>query len=117
MVRFKNRYVLVELIWKDGRLDDTFSEAKLMAVLRDSMAVNYGDYGAGINSASLQVKYLNPLTNAAVVRCSRDQLQEVSILTNVVCGKSPRQDAHRAGVPRRCSCAWLPSPPSCTEPC
>ena len=78
MVRFKNRYVLVELIWKDGRLDDTFSEAKLQAVLRNSMAINFGDYGVGIGSTSLQVKYLNPLTNVAIVRCSRDQLQEVS---------------------------------------
>ena len=26
MVRFKNRYLLFELVWKDGRLDDSISE-------------------------------------------------------------------------------------------
>lgn len=83
MVRFKNRYVLVELIWKDGRVDDTFSETKLLAVLRDSVAVNFGDYGVGIVSPSLQVKYLNPLTNGAVVRCSRAQLQQVSLVPSI----------------------------------
>lgn len=26
MVRFKNRYLLFELVWKDGKLDDSISE-------------------------------------------------------------------------------------------
>jgi hypothetical protein len=26
MVRFKNRYLVLELLWKDGRLDETLSE-------------------------------------------------------------------------------------------
>jgi hypothetical protein len=25
MVRFKNRYLVLELLWKDGRLDETLS--------------------------------------------------------------------------------------------
>lgn len=26
MVRFKNRYMVFELVWKDGKVDDTISE-------------------------------------------------------------------------------------------
>lgn len=79
MVRFKNRYVLVELIWKDERLDESLTEGAILAVLRESMATNFGDHGAGIASASLQVKYYNPLTSLCIVRCSRDQLKEVHL--------------------------------------
>ena len=28
MVRFKNRYLLFELVWKDGRFDDSISERR-----------------------------------------------------------------------------------------
>lgn len=28
MVRFKNRYLLFELVWKDGKLDDGISEQR-----------------------------------------------------------------------------------------
>lgn len=28
MVRFKNRYMLFEVCWKDGRFDDTISESR-----------------------------------------------------------------------------------------
>ncbi|BDA44025.1 probable ribonuclease P/MRP protein subunit POP5 [Coccomyxa sp. Obi] len=77
MVRFKNRFLLFELIWKDGRIDETLTEANIQAVLRDSLALNFGDYGLGVCLASQQVKYYNPLTNLCIVRCGRDQYKEV----------------------------------------
>ena len=77
MVRFKNRFLLVELIWKDGRIDETVTEANIQSLLRDSIALNFGDYGLGICFASQQVKYYNPLTNLCIVRCGREQYKEV----------------------------------------
>ena len=77
MVRFKNRVLLVELIWKDGRIDETLTEANIQSVLRESIALNFGDYGLGICLASQQVKYYNPLTNLCIVRCGREQYKGV----------------------------------------
>ena len=77
MVRFKNRYVLVELVWKDGRIDASLNETTLLSVLRESLAINFGDHELGLSLASLQVKFYNPLTGMCVVRCSRDQYKEV----------------------------------------
>ena len=77
MVRFKNRFLLFELIWKDGRIEESLTEANIQAVLRESLALNFGDYGLGVCLASQQVKYYNPLTNLCIVRCGRDQYKEV----------------------------------------
>ncbi len=77
MVRFKNRFLLFELIWKDGRIDESLSEANIQAVLRESIALNFGDYGLGVCLASQQVKYYNSLTNLCIVRCGRDQYKKV----------------------------------------
>ncbi len=76
-VRFKNRYLLVEVIWKDGRADDSLTEPILQSVLRESLAVNFGDYGLGLALQSLQVKYFNSLTNVLIVRCDREHWKEV----------------------------------------
>lgn len=32
MVRFKNRYLLFELVWKDGRFDESISERRCPAL-------------------------------------------------------------------------------------
>lgn len=77
MVRFKNRYPLAEVIWKDGRADDGLTEAILLGALRESLAINFGDSGVGLALQSLQVKYFNPLTNLLILRCGREQLKEV----------------------------------------
>lgn len=77
MVRFKNRYLLLELIWKDARIDLSLPEAALLGAFRDSMQSNFGDYGLGTALASLQVKYFNSVTGLCIVRCSREQHRQV----------------------------------------
>ncbi|KAL4419534.1 hypothetical protein ABPG77_005765 [Micractinium sp. CCAP 211/92] len=77
MVRFKNRYMLFEVCWKDGRYDDTITEAALLATFRDSLQQNFGDFGLGCALASFQVKYYNPVSNLCIVRCSRDEYRQV----------------------------------------
>ena len=47
MVRFKNRYLLAEFDWHDGRVDDSMTETALVGVIRKEMALNFGDIGAG----------------------------------------------------------------------
>jgi ribonuclease P/MRP protein subunit POP5 len=76
-MRLKNRYLLLELKWKDGRCDESIQESTIQSAIRDSTGVNFGDYGLAMSAGSMHVKYFNPLTNMCMVRCSRDQLQEV----------------------------------------
>lgn len=76
-MRLKNRYLLLELKWKDGRCDESMQESTIQSAIRDSISINFGDYGLALSAGSLHVKYFNPLTNMCIVRCSREQLQEV----------------------------------------
>ncbi|KAK3246965.1 hypothetical protein CYMTET_43521 [Cymbomonas tetramitiformis] len=77
MVRFKNRYLLLEVVWKDGKSDSTVGEDQLLSAFRESLGLNFGDVGRGVAAQSLQVKYFNPLTNLCIIRCSRDSYRQV----------------------------------------
>ena len=79
-MRLKNRYLLLELDWKDGRVDESMQESAIQIAIRDSIGVNFGDYGIALCGGVLQVKYYNPLTRMCMLRCARLQLQEVSCL-------------------------------------
>ena len=77
MVRFKNRYLLAEFRWHDARVDDSLTENVLVGVLRQGLALNFGDVAAGAALGSLSLKYWNAVTGLAVVRCGRDIHREV----------------------------------------
>ena len=77
MVRFKNRYLLAQMRWHDGRVDDTLSDTVLLGRLRQGVALNFGDVSAGAALASMAVRYFNPVTGLAIVRCGRDMHREV----------------------------------------
>jgi RNase P/RNase MRP subunit POP5 len=47
MVRFKNRYLVLEVLWADGKCDESITTSSFAAAIRDSLAVNFGDYGVG----------------------------------------------------------------------
>ena len=48
------------------------TETAVVGVLRKEMALNFGDVGAGVSLGGTAVKYWNPQTGLAVVRCGRD---------------------------------------------
>ncbi|KAJ7766615.1 hypothetical protein B0H16DRAFT_1522005 [Mycena metata] len=74
MVRFKNRWLLVELI---PALGPNLSPApldgqKIWAALRQSVVNNFGDVGWGYVGPSMSVKYYSPTTNICIIRVARD---------------------------------------------
>ena len=77
MVRFKNRYLLTEWRWHDGRVDDSLTDSVILGILRQCVAVNFGDAGSGAAHSSVAVKYWNATTGLGVVRCGRDVHREV----------------------------------------
>ena len=53
MVRFKNRYLLCEIRWEDGKFDPNVRNKDIYDAIRDSIGVNFGDYGTGVITSSL----------------------------------------------------------------
>ncbi|KAK0715874.1 Rpp14/Pop5 family-domain-containing protein [Lasiosphaeris hirsuta] len=89
MVRLKDRYLLVHIIYTDvpagqakGSVPDlllynqpTTGELRaqhLLKGIRSEVASLFGDCGSGAIDRSLQVKYLSPATSTFILRVSRD---------------------------------------------
>lgn len=72
MVRFKNRWLLVEFISATPSLAQVDAK-KIYSALKQSILTNFGDSGWGAVSFSLTVKYFSPMTNVAIIRVGRDQ--------------------------------------------
>jgi len=84
MVRFKNRYLLVELQWADGMVDSSVSAQTLKRTVKQHLQHNFGDYGVGLIQQTLQVKYWNNMTNLCIIRCAREYHKMVwSALTTI----------------------------------
>ncbi|KAF6236009.1 hypothetical protein HO173_005637 [Letharia columbiana] len=125
MVRIKHRYLLVHILYPDpadppkGKIPSKSPEKALpdlvqfhrpspndltpqllARTIRDQVLLLYGDYGLGLVSSSLNVKYLSPATSTAIVRCSRAHYRLVwaalSFMTQLT--KTSKQ-----GQPRACA--------------
>ncbi|KDO28736.1 hypothetical protein SPRG_19953 [Saprolegnia parasitica CBS 223.65] len=103
MVRFKNRYFIVEVTFGRGKKGPALTARDIYSLVLAAIGSNYGDFGVGTMQAALQVLYYNAITHLAVVRCGRDdatkvhacltflteaQHQDAKFRTVVVCGSS-----------------------------
>lgn len=78
MVRFKNRYLVVEIAHNDGRaMEDARKERDLLDAIRDAVKENFGDVGAGRAVAALSVRYADAMTGVCGVRCDRERARAV----------------------------------------
>lgn len=103
MVRFKNRWILVELIPlapstnlgasaqlegpKMTTADGETNSKQIWTALKQSIIAHFGDTGWGAVAASLTIKYFSPHTNVCIIRVGRDQHRiawaGVTLLTTV----------------------------------
>ncbi|KAH9902383.1 hypothetical protein C8Q73DRAFT_785074 [Cubamyces lactineus] len=81
MVRFKNRWLLVEFLPipapTPGRPSVALSQEELTskqvwAALKQSVITHFGDTGWGAVGSSLTIKYFSPRTNLCIIRVARD---------------------------------------------
>jgi len=78
MVRFKNRYLVVEIAHNDGRaMEERGKERAVLDTLRESLRENFGDVGLGRALGALSVRYVDAMTGVCVVRCGREVAREV----------------------------------------
>uniref|UniRef100_A0A0B7B3Z7 Ribonuclease P/MRP protein subunit POP5 n=1 Tax=Arion vulgaris TaxID=1028688 RepID=A0A0B7B3Z7_9EUPU len=72
MVRFKNRYLLCELVFPDTKKESPNIDSKTVYfAVRDAVLDAHGDYGLGAVQFSLSVKYFNIKTNIVIIRVER----------------------------------------------
>eukprot|EP01104_Vermistella_antarctica_P016049 TRINITY_DN5397_c0_g1_i2.p1 TRINITY_DN5397_c0_g1~~TRINITY_DN5397_c0_g1_i2.p1 ORF type:complete len:158 (+),score=25.79 TRINITY_DN5397_c0_g1_i2:245-718(+) len=72
MVRFKNRYLLTELIWGDGLCDPSIKSSNISKLIRDNILKLFGEFGQASLQQAFQVKYFNASTGISIIRCARD---------------------------------------------
>ncbi|KAF9000624.1 hypothetical protein BDQ17DRAFT_1426969 [Cyathus striatus] len=106
MVRFENRWLLIELIPVDvdhmSRLRPSHLDAKTIYVaLCQSVIYNLGDTGWGAMGLSLTVKYFSPMTNICIIRVVREQHKitwgAVTLLTSIEGIKYIQKVVHPSG--------------------
>ncbi|KAI0328267.1 hypothetical protein GY45DRAFT_1347271 [Cubamyces sp. BRFM 1775] len=80
MVRFKNRWLLVEflpiLAPAPGRAvapsQEELTSKQVWSALKQSVITHFGDTGWGAVGSSLTIKYFSPRTNLCIIRVARD---------------------------------------------
>ncbi|RDW69513.1 hypothetical protein BP6252_08533 [Coleophoma cylindrospora] len=93
MVRVKHRYLLVNILYPELERSatakipdvvafhqpttDALTAQALLRALRAEIATLFGDYGSGVVSGSLAVKYISPATSTFILRVSRSHYQIV----------------------------------------
>ncbi len=87
MVRFKNRYLVVQMETVDektGIIDYAPSASEsaptsstLATQLRALLQANFGDHAASLASQSFSVKYCNAITGLFILRVAREQLSTI----------------------------------------
>ncbi|KZV77308.1 hypothetical protein PENSPDRAFT_673079 [Peniophora sp. CONT] len=92
MVRFKNRWILVEFL-TPSNLEATreLSGQAIFSALRESVVTHFGDVGWGAVGASLSVKYFSPTTSLCIIRVGRDPHRIAWAATSLLSAVDGRQ--------------------------
>ncbi|KAL3874138.1 hypothetical protein ACJMK2_037190 [Sinanodonta woodiana] len=72
MVRYKNRYILCEIIYTDNqRVERHVTDYMVYGAVINALQTAHGDFGIGSLQSSLCVKYVNPITSMVLIRARR----------------------------------------------
>ncbi|KAI9136042.1 hypothetical protein BKA69DRAFT_251434 [Paraphysoderma sedebokerense] len=97
MVRFKNRYLLLQLHFPSPPLptssSSTLTSSALLSSIRFSIQSLFGYLGSGFLLQSVQVKYYSPHTNVAIVRVDRDYFRALWSAINFITDVDGRECA------------------------
>lgn len=72
----KNRYLVMEILCEGEGLP-TLTQAAVAHTIKESVLLNFGEFGLGFSVTSLQVKYVNPATGLCIIRCSRQEYEKI----------------------------------------
>lgn len=87
MVKFKSRYILVELCYSNDKEIQSLDSQTVANCLKDEVTKYFGVNGLGKINKNLQVKYVNSFTNLMIIRIGREYLNMIwtvlALLTNI----------------------------------
>lgn len=89
MVRLKTRYLLFEILYPEGidSLSEDYGSAirkpspsnidakALSRLLRDTIELNFGDFGTGSIASTISIKYFSNATSTGILRVGRDHFR------------------------------------------
>ncbi|TPX41646.1 hypothetical protein SeLEV6574_g05984 [Synchytrium endobioticum] len=106
-MRFKNRYLLFELAYADDKyVDESLHAGIIAAIIRDSVQLNFGDYGIGILGGAIAIKYFSPHTGIGILRAPRDHYQlawaALTLVTQVKKKSAMLRVLHLGGTIKQC---------------
>ncbi|KAF8333848.1 hypothetical protein F5887DRAFT_652202 [Amanita rubescens] len=117
MVRFKNRWLLVEFlpVLNNDKVSiskpTTLDGKKVYNALKHSIIYNFGDTGWGAVGLSMSVKYFSPMTNVCIIRVAREQHKvawgAVTLLSTVDGQKVVPNVVHVSGTIRHAQLAAI----------
>lgn len=84
MVRFKNRYILLNLIFNPNQLNFqtdliNLNQKEILDLIRQSIQDHFGEINLAQSTSSLNIKYYSPTTSLLILRCSRDSISIVRV--------------------------------------
>ncbi|KAJ1851728.1 RNA-binding protein pop5 [Coemansia sp. RSA 1822] len=111
MVRFKNRYVCFEIMLEPSHASDTaqplvMTNQDILRLVRENVKLNFGDSGAGLILAGMQVKHFNPHTRLGIIKVPRDHIKMVTATLALItrAKKTPcaLRVRHTSGTIKKC---------------
>ena len=86
MVKFKSRYLLIEVIYEDNKLKKHDTN-KFEKILKNEIEKNFGEISLGKINKNLQIKYANNFTNMLIIRVGKEYIKLMRaaiVLTNKI---------------------------------
>ena len=74
MVNFKSRYILIEVLYEDKKIQK-FDTSKFAKIIKNEVENNFGEIGLGKINKNLQVKYVNNYTNMLIIRVGKEYIK------------------------------------------
>ncbi|XP_029212568.2 ribonuclease P/MRP protein subunit POP5-like [Acropora millepora] len=106
MVRYKRRYLMVEISFQDKKVGESINENSIYAKVKEAVQEFHGDYGVACLARYLKVKYVNPITGMVFIGCSRDYYRmlwsAITFIRNLSGRLCTFQVLHVGGTLRSC---------------
>ena len=74
MVKFKSRYLLIEVIYEDNKIKK-YDTSKFAKIIKNEIEKNFGEISLGKINKNLQIKYVNNYTNMLIIRVGKEYIK------------------------------------------
>ena len=74
MVKFKSRYLLIEILYEDKKLQK-HDASKFARIIKNEIEKNFGEISLGKINKNLQIKYVNNFTNMLIIRVGKEYIK------------------------------------------